>query len=86
MSCLFGAPEKDQDPDGLGRDLWVAMNPTEQDLTFFIPAPIAKRSWTLFVDTTAPAPYDIFPELNGPPLMGLPFIQKAKSMAVYLSQ
>ena len=86
MSCLFAAPDQTQDPTQQGRHLWLAMNPTSQDVTFSVPSSVSQRNWTCFVDTAASSPYDIFPEWNGPALESDSLLVKAKAMLVYLSR
>jgi isoamylase len=66
LSCLLTAPGKDEDPDGLGRDILMLFNSTPDPIDFKIPKAAESREWQTFIDTGNDSPHDIFPELDGP--------------------
>ncbi|MFM7072146.1 MAG: glycogen debranching protein GlgX [Planctomycetota bacterium] len=68
LTCLLKAPEPDQDPDGLGRSVLILVNATVEPREFVIP-PVARGiPWRQFIDTAEAAPYDIYPQADGPRL------------------
>ncbi len=84
--CLLAAPKIEDDPEGLGHDVLIMMNPSGQGCRFMIPTISKSKNWRLFIDTSQPHPNDIYPELNGPKLAArnsrtLPL----KSLAVYVA-
>ena len=85
--CLLAAPSIEQDADQLGRDVLLMVNSSNHGCRFMIPTISKSKSWRLFVDTSQPHPHDVFPNLDGPPLLEsnchtLP----SKSMAVYVAE
>ena len=66
MTCLMTAPGIIEDPTTAGRDVLMMFNSTPDPCEFAIPEPIRERRWRLFIDTAAPAPRDIYPNLDGP--------------------
>ncbi len=68
LISLIKAPDREHDPERLGRDVLLLLNATTVDREFILP-PVAKSTrWGLFLDTAAETPYDVFPKLDGPPL------------------
>ncbi|MFO0870398.1 MAG: glycogen debranching protein GlgX [Pirellulales bacterium] len=68
LCCLLKAPDLEQDPEGLGRNVLLLVNASTDSREFIIP-PVAKGiAWRQFVNTSESAPYDIFPQLDGPRL------------------
>jgi glycogen operon protein len=68
LTCLLKAPEPDQDPDGQGRSVLLLVNATVEPREFVIP-PVARGiPWRQFIDTAEAAPYDIYPQADGPRL------------------
>lgn len=68
LTCLLKAPEADQDPEGLGRSVLILVNATVDAREFVIP-PVARGiPWRQFIDTAEAAPYDIYPQADGPRL------------------
>jgi glycogen operon protein len=68
LTCLLKAPEPDQDPEGLGRSVLLLVNSTVDSREFIIP-PVARGiPWRQFIDTAEAAPYDIYPQADGPRL------------------
>lgn len=68
LCCLLKAPEPDQDPEGLGRNVLLLVNATTESREFIVP-PVAKGlPWRQFIDTAEASPYDIYPQLDGPRL------------------
>jgi isoamylase len=68
LICLLLAPEADDDPEGLGRDVLLLMNANAKPHDFMLPPAAKDTNWRLFVDTEAAHPRDVYPEGNGPPL------------------
>ena len=66
MAAYLAAPLKKDDPDFLGRDVIMMFNATSEMKTFTLPQLGRGMKWNLFVDTTAPSPADIYPEMDGP--------------------
>ena len=65
---LLRAPDLEQDPNRLGRDILMLINANHNDRDFLVP-PIAKdRSWRQFLDTAAESPNDFYSDGDGPKL------------------
>ena len=87
MAAYLAAPLKAKDPDGLGRDVILMFNATGERETFQLPLHGRGMRWSLFVDTTAPSPADIYPDLDGPsPVPGTPVDLSYKGMKVFVSE
>jgi len=68
LTCLLKAPEPDQDPEGLGRSVLLLVNATADAREFIIPPVARGLPWRQFIDTAEAAPYDIYPQADGPRL------------------
>ena len=77
MVAHIAAPPETDDPELLGRDIVMMFNSTGEDRDFFMPTVAGDSVWNLFLDTAAPSPEDIYPDLNGPEPSG----EKSVSMA-----
>ncbi len=77
MVAHIAAPPETDDPELLGRDIVMMFNSTGEDRDFFMPTVAGDSVWNLFLDTAAPSPGDIYPDLNGPEPSG----EKSVSMA-----
>lgn len=64
--CLIAAPDKSEDPEGVGRNMLMMFNPAPTDKRFMLPTIAKPYSWRLVLDTAAASPADIFPDYNGP--------------------
>ena len=85
--CLLSAPGPEDDPEGVGRDVMLLINSSSEGCKFLIPTIAKSKTWRLFIDTSRPAPEDVYPNLDGPELSAsashtLPF----KSLAVYVAE
>ncbi len=86
--CLLAAPTKsEEDPQHVGHDVLIMMNPCNEACRFMIPTISKFKTWRLFIDTSRKSPKDIYPDLNGPQLPAhgthnLPL----KSLAVYVAE
>ena len=68
MTCLLQAPGVVQDPEGQARKMLILLNSAPESCKFIIP-PVAKGiNWRLLLDTSAPAPGDVYPDADGPAL------------------
>ncbi len=86
LICWLSAPVKSDISDLHGRDLLILMNPLEIALDFTIPTQAQSLHWSMFVDTSAPAPADIFPMLDGPGFEPSGIVQMtSKSTLVFVS-
>ena len=66
LICLLAAPSLAEDPEELGRDVLIMINNSHEPHQFILP-PIAKGNrWKLVIDTSAPAPRDVYPDSDGP--------------------
>lgn len=84
LTCYFGAPSSDEDPDEMGRSLLMLTNSTHVERDFTFPSVIT-GNWGLFIDTSAKSPNDVFPRCNGPSItLGQPTTVSAHSMLVYV--
>ena len=81
LTCWLTAPA-DEHGKPQGRDLLWMLNPMLEQREFIVPNSAKNICWKLFLDTSAPAPADIFPELNGPQLLdkGLILLRPKTSM------
>lgn len=87
MMVYIAAPPRADDPEGLGRDLLMMFNSTGGQRDFSMPQIGRGMNWTLFLDTAADSPHDIFPELNGPlPPSNRVVPMQCHSMKVYVSE
>jgi glycogen operon protein len=67
LSCLLKKIDPEHDPQGQARDVLLLVNATSEPREFILP-PVAKGTrWRLFLDTAAAPPYDVYPDLDGPP-------------------
>jgi len=67
VQALDPGVESDQEAKGLARDVLILVNATMQPREFILP-PVAKGTrWRLLLDTAAAPPYDVYPDLDGPP-------------------
>lgn len=66
MMVYIAAPGKTIDPQGHGRDILMLFNSTGAAREYLMPQLALDMNWTKFIDTAAPAPRDIFPQLDGP--------------------
>jgi len=87
MMVYIAAPARADDPEGLGRDLLMMFNSTGSPKEFSMP-PIGRgMNWTMFLDTAADSPNDIFPELDGPlPPSSRVVPMLCHSLKVYISE
>ena len=86
LTCLFAAPNKENDPEGFGRDVLLLLNGSPAPQQFILP-PVAKgTSWRMFVDTAAASPSDVYPDLNGPrPPASGKFVMPERSVRIYVA-
>ena len=67
LICLLTPPSRDEDPEGKGKSVLMLINATGDPREFILP-PVAKGTrWRKFIDTSAPTPNDVYPEMDGPP-------------------
>ncbi|GIW94020.1 MAG: glycogen operon protein GlgX homolog [Pirellulaceae bacterium] len=67
LIALLTAPEPEEDPEQRAADVMLLVNATASAREFILP-PVAKGTrWRLFIDTAAKPPYDVYPDLDGPP-------------------
>jgi len=86
MVAYIAAPARADDPEGLGRDLVMMFNSTGQDRSYHMPQIGKGTRWTLFLDTAAESPGDVYPEINGPAPPGGGVIEMpCHSLKVYIS-
>jgi len=87
IACLLKAPERNEDPAGMGRDLLMMLNPAESNRSFIVPKAAKTNSWRLFLDTAQKSPNDVFPKNNGPILLDLKQVERpARSLACYVAE
>lgn len=86
LTCLFAAPNKENDQEGFGRDVLLLLNGSPAPQQFILP-PVAKgTSWRMFVDTAASSPSDVYPDLNGPrPPASGKFVMPERSVRIYVA-
>jgi glycogen operon protein len=68
LTCIFGAPDVDEDPDRRGRHLMLFVHAGSSPRTFKVPEMAKPIVWRKFIDTAAAPPEDIYEDLQGPPL------------------
>jgi len=66
MTCVLMAPDLAEVATGDSRHVMLMFNSTPHPLEFVVPAPVAAPRWRLFVDTGSAAPFDAYPNLDGP--------------------
>jgi isoamylase len=67
LTALLKAVEPEHDPLKQSRDVLILVNASTQPREFILP-PVAKGTrWKLLLDTAAAHPYDVYPDLDGPP-------------------
>jgi isoamylase len=67
LTALLKAVEPEHDLEGAARDVLILVNATSEPREFILP-PLAKGTrWRLFLDTAAATPYDVYPDMDGPP-------------------
>ena len=87
MIAYVTAPARADDPEGLGRDLVMMFNSTGQERDFVMPEFGCGMRWNLFVDTSAKAPNDVFPNVDGPvPQREHAIKMSQHSLKVFVSQ
>jgi glycogen operon protein len=79
MLCGYHGRDNQRDDD-----IYVAMNSYWEPLTFELPKPNRGRDWYLSVDTSRPAPYDIYPSTEEPRLPDQQHIQVGARSVVVL--
>ncbi len=86
MVAYISAPSRADDPEGLGRDLVFMFNATGQTSEYTMPEIGRGTQWSLFLDTAAESPADIFPKIDGPPPASGRLIEMPNhSMKVYVA-
>jgi len=86
LGCVLAAPGLDDDPQQVGRDVMMLLNPTTSSAAFLAPAVARTKAWQTFVDTSAQSPHDIFPGCDGPALPASgQIILESRSMRVYVA-
>jgi glycogen operon protein len=65
---LLAAPGLDEDPEGLGRDVLILFNNSQEFRQFILPAVAKSTNWRLAFDTAGAPPLDAFPDGDGPAL------------------
>ncbi len=86
MVAYIAAPSRADDPQGLGRDIVLMFNSTGQIRQFVMPEIGRGTQWSLFVDTAAESPGDIYPKVDGPtPPSGRKIEMPQHSMKVYVA-
>ena len=67
LIALLKRVDPEHDPERKARDVLLLVNATGEPREFILP-PVAKgTSWRLFIDTAAAPPYDVYPDMDGPP-------------------
>jgi glycogen operon protein len=85
MVAYIAAPSRAEDPEGKGRDLVLMFNSTGQVREFTMPEIGRGSQWSLFLDTAAESPSDIYPKMDGPqPPSGRLIEMPHHSMKVYV--
>jgi isoamylase len=84
VSLLGAAPPEDEQSPPNHHVLMLIQAGT--DSRHFILSPAARDiPWRLFINTAAESPGDVFPDLNGPPLVGGVVAMEPRSMVVYVA-
>ena len=66
LICVFGAPGRPDDARNPGRHVMLLLHAGPTPRTFTIPPPVRAIAWRQFINTAAPPPADIHPQLDGP--------------------
>jgi glycogen operon protein len=85
LVCLFGAPAVNPDENQGARHVLLLFHAGEKPCQFQLPVLPQAIDWRLFVDTSQPAPYDIFPLLDGPPPRSQKVLLDHRSLVCYVS-
>jgi glycogen operon protein len=67
LMCLYGAAPRRDLSDLPNHHVLIMFHAGNHAHKFMIPKPARGLSWWLFVNTAAPSPRDIYPDLKGPP-------------------
>ncbi|MEM9828864.1 MAG: alpha-amylase family glycosyl hydrolase, partial [Planctomycetota bacterium] len=87
MVAYIAAPDRSEDPEGVGRDLVMMFNSTGETRPFHLPTIGRGVRWNLFINTAAESPLDIFPNLDGPTPAAKASIEVVHhSLQVFVSQ
>ncbi|MFM7564951.1 MAG: glycogen debranching protein GlgX [Planctomycetota bacterium] len=87
LVCLLSSRQQERRANASTRDVVLLFNGDQVEREFITPSICRTRSWSLFVDTDAESPADIFPDQNGPLLHASGRrTMAAKSVAIYLSR
>ncbi len=86
IGAWLKAPEPDADPNHIGCDVLLLLNPTDADQHFHLPSAVTAKKWHQFVDTSAPPPADIYPEKEGPMLTTTTVQLMARSLCCLTSK
>ncbi len=87
MVAYIAAPSRNDDPQGLGRDIILMFNSTGQIRDFKMPEFGRGMRWNLFIDTAAESPEDIYPDADGPmPKSSRVIKMPHHSLKVFVSQ
>ena len=65
LTCIFGTEGLD---DPAAKAVMLLMHPGTDTQDYKIPDIARQLPWKLFIDTSAKAPHDIYPAVDGPPL------------------
>jgi glycogen operon protein len=85
LVCWLTKPPAHEDPEGLGRDVLIMMNPTHETHEFSFPEVTRGMGWRKLLDTAAESPDDFFPPSEGPePLPNRKLEMVYKSMVVWI--
>ncbi len=86
MVAYIAAPSRLDDPEGAGRDVVMMFNSTGEDREHLLPDVGRGMMWSLFLDTAADSPKDIYPEMDGPmPPSNRKVEMPCHSLKVYVS-
>jgi glycogen operon protein len=87
LVCLLSSRQQERRANASTRDVVLLFNGDQVEREFITPSICRTRSWSLFADTDAESPADIFPDQNGPLLHASGRrTMAAKSVAIYLSR
>jgi glycogen operon protein len=87
LVCLLSSRMHERRASTTARDVLLMFNGDQVEREFAIPAICKTRSWSLFADTDAESPHDIYPDQNGPLLHASGRTTVAgKSVVIYLSR
>ena len=65
LTCLYGAPDVDEDPDRQGRHVMLFVHGGTLPRDFVVPELARSILWKKFIDTAAEPPDDIYPNRAG---------------------